>query len=135
MDPAHADKDLPLKEDIRLLGRLLGDTVREQEGDETFLLIERIRQSSVRFHRAQDPEARENLKNILKGLSPGRAILVDPCLQLLLQLANLAEDQHHTRRSRAHRMGNIPPGPVPWATPWPQATRSGPRRPRAAGVL
>src|SRR4030095_15900960 len=36
-DRVHAtlDKDLPLKEDIRLLGRLLGDTLREQEGDET----------------------------------------------------------------------------------------------------
>ena len=37
---ATLDKDLPLKEDIRLLGRLLGDTLREQEGDETFDLIE-----------------------------------------------------------------------------------------------
>ena len=36
MDPAHPDKDQPLKEDIRLLGRVLGDTVTEQEGDETF---------------------------------------------------------------------------------------------------
>jgi phosphoenolpyruvate carboxylase len=37
------DKDLPLREDIRLLGRLLGDTVREQEGADAFELIERIR--------------------------------------------------------------------------------------------
>ncbi len=47
-DRAHTavDKDLPLKEDIRLLGRLLGDTLREQEGDETFELIEHIRQTA-----------------------------------------------------------------------------------------
>ena len=111
MDSAQPDKDLPLKEDIRLLGRLLGDTVREQEGEDTFLLIERIRQSSVRFHRAQDPEAREDLKNILKDLSPGRAILVIRAFSYFSQLANLAEDQHHTRRSRAHRMGEDPPRP------------------------
>ena len=37
---ATIDQDLPLKEDIRLLGRLLGDTLREQEGEETFDLIE-----------------------------------------------------------------------------------------------
>jgi phosphoenolpyruvate carboxylase len=111
MDLAHPDKDLPLREDIRLLGRLLGDTVREQEGEETFLLIERIRQSSVRFHRAQDAGAREDLKSILKGLSPGRAILVIRAFSYFSQLANLAEDQHHTRRSRAHRMGEDPPRP------------------------
>jgi phosphoenolpyruvate carboxylase len=111
MDPSHQDKDLPLKEDIRLLGRLLGDTVREQEGDETFQVVEQIRQSSVRFHRAQDPGARDNLKAILKGLSPGRAILVIRAFSYFSQLANLAEDQHHTRRSRAHRLGEAPPRP------------------------
>jgi len=40
-----ADKDLPLKEDIRLLGRLLGDTVREQDCAEAFGIDERIRRS------------------------------------------------------------------------------------------
>ena len=50
----HDDKALPLREDIRLLGRLLGDTVREQEGEAAFGLIERIRRSSIAFHRDQD---------------------------------------------------------------------------------
>ncbi len=104
MDLAHDDKDLPLKEDIRLLGRLLGDTVREQEGDDTFQLIERIRQSAVRFRRALDPGAEAELKGMLKGLSPGRSILVVRAFSYFSQLANLAEDQHHIRRSRAHRM-------------------------------
>jgi len=111
MDPAHPDKDQPLKEDIRLLGRVLGDTVREQEGDETFQLIERIRQSAVRFRRAQDTGAGDDLKAILRDLSPGRAILVVRAFSYFSQLANLAEDQHHIRRSRAHRMGNAPPRP------------------------
>jgi len=128
MNLANPDKDLPLKEDIRLLGRLLGDTVREQEGEETFQLIERIRQSSVRFHRAQDQGAREDLKGILKGLSPGRAILVIRAFSYFSQLANLAEDQHHTRRSRAHRMGEDPPRPSSLGHALPQCQR-------AAGVL
>ena len=46
---AELDKDQPLREDIRLLGRLLGDTLREQEGDSTFELIEQIRQLAIRF--------------------------------------------------------------------------------------
>ena len=50
--PADApDKDLPLREDIRLLGRLLGDTIREQEGEATFVLVETVRQTAVRFAR------------------------------------------------------------------------------------
>ena len=48
------DKDLPLRDDIRLLGRILGDTVREQQGDAVFEMVEHIRQTSIRFHRNED---------------------------------------------------------------------------------
>ena len=111
MDYASPDKDLPLKEDIRLLGRLLGDTVREQEGEPTFELIERIRRCAVRFRRGGDPEAVQELKGILAALTPGRAILVIRAFSYFSQLANLAEDQHHIRRSRAHRAATAPPRP------------------------
>ena len=52
------EKDLPLRDDIRLLGRILGDTVREQEGEAVFDIVERIRQTSIRFHRDEDATAR-----------------------------------------------------------------------------
>ena len=42
-NPLEAEKDLPLRDDIRLLGRILGDTVREQEGETIFDIVERIR--------------------------------------------------------------------------------------------
>ena len=48
------DKDRPLRDDIRLLGRILGDTVREQSGDAVFDTVEIIRQNSVRFRRDED---------------------------------------------------------------------------------
>ena len=57
------DKDFPLRDDIRLLGRILGDTVREQEGEEVFDLVERIRQTSIRFHRDDDVTARRELED------------------------------------------------------------------------
>ena len=41
--PNGDDKDLPLRDDIRFLGRMLGDTLREQEGDEAFELVENKR--------------------------------------------------------------------------------------------
>jgi phosphoenolpyruvate carboxylase len=65
------DKDLPLREDIRLLGRILGDTVREQSGEAVFDIVERIRQSSVRFRRDEDIAARRELAETLNSLPPG----------------------------------------------------------------
>ena len=56
------DKDVPLRDDIRLLGRILGDTVREQEGEATFEIVERIRQTSIRFHRDDEEAARHDLE-------------------------------------------------------------------------
>ena len=51
-----------LRTDIRLLGRILGDTVRDQEGADVFDLVERIRQTSIRFHRDDDKPARRELE-------------------------------------------------------------------------
>ena len=50
-DPT-ADRDLPLKEDTRLLGRLLGDVLRDQPGDGGYGRVEAIRQTAIRFRRA-----------------------------------------------------------------------------------
>ncbi|MDY0048343.1 MAG: phosphoenolpyruvate carboxylase, partial [Thauera propionica] len=70
------DKDAPLREDIRLLGRLLGDTVRDQQGAAAFELIERIRQNSVRFRRDDDIVARRELEDMLDALSRDQTIQV-----------------------------------------------------------
>ena len=63
------EKDYPLREDIRLLGRMLGDTIRELEGETMFNLVETIRQTSVRFRRDQDEAAEHELDTILNNLS------------------------------------------------------------------
>jgi phosphoenolpyruvate carboxylase len=95
------DKDAPLRENIRLLGRLLGDAVREQEGWDTFGLVERIRQNSIRFHRADDHEARRVLEATLDGLTRGETIHIIRAFSYFSRLANIAEDQHHISRARA----------------------------------
>jgi phosphoenolpyruvate carboxylase len=96
------DKDLPLREDIRLLGRILGDTVREQKGAATFETVERIRQSSIRFRRDEDGAARDELERTLNGLPRGEALQIIRAFGFFSHLANIAEDQHHIRRTRAH---------------------------------
>src|SRR3984957_12711959 len=98
----HDDKDLPLREDIRLLGRILGDTVREQRGAAAFDTVERIRQSSIRFRRDEDGAAREELERTLNSLPRSEAIAIIRAFGFFSHLANIAEDQHHIRRARAH---------------------------------
>ena len=70
------DKDLLLRDDIRLLGRILGDTVYEQSGEAVFSIVERIRQTSVRFRRDEEFAARRELEAILNGLPPKQALLI-----------------------------------------------------------
>ncbi|AWK85434.1 phosphoenolpyruvate carboxylase [Azospirillum thermophilum] len=103
------EKDQPLRDDIRLLGRILGDTVRSQEGEAVFDIVERIRQTSVRFHRAEDESARHELEDILKSLSPKQTVRVVRAYTFFSHLANLAEDQHHIRRTRAHALAGSAP--------------------------
>ena len=99
---SSADKDAPLKEDIRLLGRLLGDVLREQEGDAVFDVVETIRQTSVRFRREEDAEAALELDAMLKQLTREQTNSVVRAFSYFSHLANIAEDQHHIRRRRAH---------------------------------
>ena len=106
---ATADKDIPLRDDIRLLGRLLGDTVREQEGQAIFDVVEKIRQTSIRFHRDDELQAKHDLEEILASLNPEQEVQVIRAFSYFSHLANLAEDQHHIRRTRAHDIAGSPP--------------------------
>jgi len=106
---ASADKDAPLKEDIRLLGRLLGDVLREQEGEEVFAVVETIRQTAVRFRREADAGAAKELDGMLKILSREQTITVVRAFSYFSHLANIAEDQHHIRRRRAHLIAGSAP--------------------------
>ena len=72
----NKDNERPLVEDIRFLGRILGDVIREQEGEEAFDLIEQIRKLSVAFRRDADQEADKALKKLLKSLSGDQTVSV-----------------------------------------------------------
>jgi len=126
---AVLDKDVPLREDIRLLGRLLGDTLREQEGDEIFDLIEQIRQTAIRFRRDADHQARQELESLLDLLSPAATVAVIRAFTYFSQLANIAEDLHHNRRRRVHQLAGSPPqeGSLVVALERASGTGAGPR--------
>jgi len=113
--PAKRSKDneRPLVEDIRLLGRILGDVIREQEGVDAYELIEQIRKLSVAFRRDADHEADKALKKLLKGLSGDQTVSVIRAFTYFSHLANLAEDRHHIRRREIHeRAGDTQEGSI-----------------------
>ena len=107
------DNERPLVEDIRLLGRILGDVIREQEGAEIYELIEKIRKLSVSFRRDADHAADKALKKLLKGLPGDHAVSVIRGFTYFSHLANLAEDRHHIRRRAIHeRVGDTQEGSI-----------------------
>lgn len=105
------DKDLPLREDIRLLGRVLGEVIREQEGREAYELVEQIRKLSVAFRLKRDAQAGKSFDKLLKSLSGEQTVSVIRAFSYFSHLANIAEDRHHVRRREIHeRAGSLAAG-------------------------
>lgn len=103
-----SSKDLPFREDVRLLGRILGDTLREQEGEETYELVESVRRSAVQFRKTQDDKDGEQLEQMLDALTPGETLAVVRAFSYFSQLTNIAEDLHTDRRHRANLKTSAP---------------------------
>ncbi|QNG37555.1 phosphoenolpyruvate carboxylase [Geodermatophilaceae bacterium NBWT11] len=99
--------DAPLREDIRLLGRVLGEVVREQAGQEVFDVVEAARVEAFRIRRSEVD--RTGLADMLAGLDERSANHVIRAFSHFSLLANLAEDVHHERRRRFHRREGSPP--------------------------
>src|SRR5215510_1669068 len=99
-DAQLQEEDARLRNDIRLLGRILGDTVRDQEGADVFDLVERIRQTSIRFHRDEDRAARRELESMLDSMSIAETVRIVRAFAYFSHLANIAEDQNTIRQMR-----------------------------------
>jgi phosphoenolpyruvate carboxylase len=97
----------PMREDIRLLGTILGDTVREQNGDEVFDLVERARIASFRVRRSEIERA--EVAQLFDGIDIHRAIPVIRAFSHFALLANVAEDIHRERRRAIHVNAGDPP--------------------------
>jgi phosphoenolpyruvate carboxylase len=106
-----AAKNRPLVDDIRLLGRILGDVIREQEGKDAFDLVERVRKLSVAYRLKSDAKAGRALDRLLKNLSGDQTVSVIRAFSYFSHLANIAEDRHHVRRREHHdRQGHLQEG-------------------------
>jgi phosphoenolpyruvate carboxylase len=87
------------REDIRFLGRLLGDVLLEQEGQATYDLIENVRQLSVAYRGKGDAKAGRALDAKLKKLSADEAVMVIRAFSYFSHLANIVEDQIRLRQA------------------------------------
>jgi phosphoenolpyruvate carboxylase len=97
----------PMREDIRLLGAILGDTVREQNGDEIFDLVERARIASFQVRRSEIE--RSDVAQMFDGIEIRKAIPVIRAFSHFALLANVAEDIHRERRRAIHVEAGDPP--------------------------
>jgi phosphoenolpyruvate carboxylase len=93
------DRQQPLRDDIRLLGTLLGDTLRAQEGPRLFDAVERVRALAKRA-RHGSPADFATLDRTLQELQLGEALTVARAFAHFLSLANIAEQHHRVRRRR-----------------------------------
>ncbi len=97
----------PMRADIRLLGAILGDTVREQNGEEIFDLVERARVEAFRVRRSEID--RSEMSRMFSGLDIHRAIPIIRAFSHFALLANVAEDIHRERRHAIHAGAGEPP--------------------------
>ena len=105
--PVGREATEPMREDIRLLGAILGDTVREQNGDEVFDLVERARVESFRVRRSEIDRA--ELADLFTDIDVHQAIPVIRAFTHFALLANVAEDIHRERRRAVHEAAGEPP--------------------------
>lgn len=93
------DPHAPLRDDVRLLGQMLGDVIRDHAGDTLFDVVEEARRLA-KAARAGDDGAFEELRTVLSRLEDGEVLGVARAFSQFLALANIAERHHRIRRRR-----------------------------------
>ncbi|WP_018023985.1 phosphoenolpyruvate carboxylase [Corynebacterium ulceribovis] len=91
--------DDTMREDIRHLGRILGDVIREQEGEEVFNLVENARQAAFRLRRGES--GIEEISELFQDIDPESANPVIRAFSHFALLANLSEDLHDESKREA----------------------------------
>ena len=106
--PATPPSD-PLREDIRLLGRVLGDVIAACEGKRVFETVEHLRRHAVQSRRTGDAASAQSVRSRVRGLRGEDPNAVARAFSYFLHLANIAEDRDQNRRQRAHALADDTP--------------------------
>ncbi|MBI1883945.1 MAG: phosphoenolpyruvate carboxylase [Chlamydiae bacterium] len=91
-----------LKKDVRFLTTLLGDVIREQEGEDLFLKVEEIRKLAKKIRECPTDEKISEQKRIIHQLTLDEAYKIARAFTIYFQLVNIAEERHRVRRIRSY---------------------------------
>ncbi|MCP5091286.1 MAG: phosphoenolpyruvate carboxylase, partial [Gammaproteobacteria bacterium] len=100
-DITFEDKDQALRDDVRSLGTMVGDLIREQNGEELFELVENARLRAIR-RREQNEKEGEDLAKLVENLDPDLALQIIRSFSTYFQMVNTAEKVHRIRRRREY---------------------------------
>ncbi len=100
LDRDNRKKLAPLRDDINLLGNLLGEMLVHQEGQKLFETEERIRKLAIRVRRRPNARDERALQNLLAKLPIASAEKVVRAFSVYFQLVNIAEENQRLRRKR-----------------------------------
>jgi phosphoenolpyruvate carboxylase len=110
-DPAT--KEAPLRRDVRNLGRILGEVIKEQAGEDVFEAVEGLRLLAIAQREGHDVDLSRSAESSLRD--PQKSFLVARAFALYFELVNLAETNHRKRRRRAAQVTNAEPQPGTFA--------------------
>jgi phosphoenolpyruvate carboxylase len=105
-------KDAELREDVHMLGALVGEVIREQGGDELFEAVERDRQAAI-ARREGDAEGARELSARTRGVPAAQARDLVRAFSTWFEMVNMAEKVHRIRRRRQYlNEGATQPGGI-----------------------
>ncbi|MEB2232667.1 phosphoenolpyruvate carboxylase [Xanthomonas campestris pv. campestris] len=120
-----ATPDVPLRDDVRRLGALVGDLLAEQVSADFLEEIERIRTTAIARRESDTPPA--GLLSLLEGREPRAAEALVRAFSTYFQVVNIAERVHRIRRRRDYQRSGTD-------TPQPEGLHDALRRLKAQGV-
>lgn len=110
VDEAFPSKDLPLRHDVGLLGRMLGDVLKRRGGAKLYEQVEAARIGARRW-RESESNSTKAIESSLRGLEPDFAREVVRAFSTYFELVNTAERVHRIRRRRAYLRADAWPQP------------------------
>jgi phosphoenolpyruvate carboxylase len=132
-------KEAPLRRDVRSLGRLLGEVLKEQGGQGLFDGVEEIRQLAIEYRELKQDEQQvlregarahqlmERIAGIVSSMGLLEAYRTTKAFAIYFELINLAETNHRKRRRRTSQLS-------PKHAPQPGSIRGTLRRMRESGI-
>ncbi len=105
---AESSQDVPLKRDIKELGTILGNILKEQESEDLFQTVEELRSLTKSLRAEYRRETRDKIARVINSLNTDKAYKVVRAFSIYFILVNAADEVHKIRMQRANLFGGGP---------------------------